>query len=72
MEGLGYLPYQVGQPSVKIVEEEGSPVLLSLVDLDVKFARDNWWQMSPKAKLWYLSKYREKLVDLAPGDEGEI
>lgn len=63
LQGLGYLPFLEGQPRVKIVEQE-TPQPPSLAELDVKFARDNWWQASEKFKKYYLEKYPDQFADL--------
>lgn len=63
LQGLGYLPFLEGQPRVKLVEQE-TPQPPSLAELDVKFARDNWWQASEKFKKYYLEKYPDQFAYL--------
>lgn len=71
LQGLGYLPFLEGEPRLKIVEEAArSPP--SSAELDVEFARKNWWDMSAKARSFYLGKYSNALSDLAGLGESPI
>jgi hypothetical protein len=65
LQGLGYLPFRAGEPRVKIVEEEAPPPSNpSSVDVDIQFARKEWWQLSAKARSYYHGKYPDALHDL--------